>query len=186
MVTHGEDRSAAEHLARITGSSVGAARDTIAVGAALNERPELNEAARQGAISPDQASLLADTLNASPKDEKRLVDEAKSKKKSLKNLKDECRRTKRAADPTPEDTRNRIHRERRMRTWTDREGAWNLSARGTVEAGAEIMSVINPYIEAIFNRARTTDKRESRDNYAFDALFATCPRRRQRHPYRQR
>jgi hypothetical protein len=57
-----------------------------------------------------------------------------------------------------------------LRTFTDHEGAWNLQARGPVDAGARVMAALRPLIEDAFRAARFDGRRESPDAYAFDAL----------------
>ena len=70
----------------------------------------------------------------------------------------------------------RIRRERRLREYTDAEGAWNLSARGTPECGAAFRSALDPIIDEMFEAARQEDRRESREAYAFDALIELARR----------
>ena len=54
-------------------------------------------------------------------------------------------RTKAAADPDRDATHRRIHKTRRLRQYTDAEGAWNLTARGTPELGARFNLAIALY-----------------------------------------
>ena len=93
-----------------------------------------------------------------------------AQRSSTAELKRECLRTKAAAGPDREATHRRIRAERSMRTWTDGEGAWNLHARGPVDAGARIEARLRPLIDEEFARARAEDRYEERDAYAFDAL----------------
>jgi hypothetical protein len=88
------DRSAAEYLARTSGSSVGVARsglDTIADAAAVN---------------PGAEGSLLETAERS----------------SLVELRQEANRAKAAGDPDPDATHRRIHRQRCLRRFTDAEG----------------------------------------------------------------
>lgn len=119
--------SAAEFLAAKCGSSVGAAKDALATSATVAELPEVEQAMRDGQLSEQQAVLVADAAAAAPAKQSRLINQAK--KSSLKELKDECQRTKAAADPNGDATHQRIHDERYLRTFTDKEGAWNRRAR---------------------------------------------------------
>jgi hypothetical protein len=66
-----------------------------------------------------------------------------------------------------------------LRTWTDAEGAWNLSARGTVVDGATVMRALNPIIDSLFGAARQDGRRDEHDTYAFDALVALAERRKE-------
>jgi hypothetical protein len=85
-------------------------------------------------------------------------------------------RTRAAGDPDPGTTCRRIHTHRRVRTWTDGEGAGNLGARGTPEAGARFEAELNALIDERFKKARAEARREEREAYAFDALMALADR----------
>src|SRR6185437_11283762 len=65
----------------------------------------------------------------------------------------------------------RIHRNRYARVYKDGEGAWNLSARGTLDDGARFMTVFQPLIDAHFKRAKRDDTFEPVQACAFDALM---------------
>ena len=160
-------RSAAHDLARSTGTSVREAADAISTGAKLQAMPVLDAAARQGELSPGQAAAIADAASVDPSAEQRLVDKAKFA--SLAELREECLRTK-AAARSGEETHRQIEAGRRLRTFTDGEGAWNLTMRATPEAGAEIMSVLGPLRDRAFDLARREGRAESSEAYAADAL----------------
>src|SRR5205814_8310273 len=82
---------------------------------------------------------------------------------------------KAAADPDPEATHRRLHAERRLRQFADHEGAWNLTARGTPEAGARLNVALEPVIDELFASARSEGRHEPREAYAFDALIELAP-----------
>lgn len=65
---------------------------------------------------------------------------------------------------------NRIHKSRSLRHFTDQSGAFNLHARLTPDAGAQVLAAIEPYKEKIFREARRQGRRESYEAYAADAL----------------
>ena len=157
-----------EYLAAKIGSTVGAARDTLGTSKKVTELPLVEDAMRVGRLSEQQAHAIADAAATAPGAQKRLLTQAK--RSSLKELRDTCRATKAAADPDPEATHRRIHEGRHVRTFTDNEGAWNLRARGTVDAGARIEAALRPLIDAEFENARAEDRHEPREAYAFDAL----------------
>jgi hypothetical protein len=164
---HGH-RSAAEHLAALGGTPIGVARDALALSAAVQSLPQTQAAVRSGALSMQQANAVVGAAAADPAAERRLL--AAAGTTSLAELQQECLRTKANADPNRDTTYRRIHEQRRLRTWTDAEGAWNLVARGTPDAGARVLAALEPLIDARFTTARTTGQREPRDAYAFDAL----------------
>ena len=70
----------------------------------------------------------------------------------------------------------RITAERCLRSWVDREGAWNLHARGTVDQGARFEQAIAPILDQIFETNRNAATREPREAYAFDALVELTTR----------
>jgi hypothetical protein len=173
------DRSAPEYLARKSGSSLGTARTSWETSKRVRKLPHTRSAMQRGELSRAQAAEIAAAASANPAAERSLLDTAAGS--SLTELRERCARTRAAADPDRDATYRRIHRERRLRRWTDAEGAWNLSARGTADAGSRFNAVLNPIIDELFNAARREGRRESREAYAFDALIEVA-RRRSRRP----
>jgi Domain of unknown function (DUF222) len=162
------DRSAAHGLARVTGSSVGAAHQILEVGRRLDQQPAIAYEARRGGLSAAQTAVLSDAAAADPSAEHHLL--ATAAGASLAELRDECARTKAAAQTDPEARRRQIHAGRRLRAWTDPDGVWHLAGAGNVEDGAQIMAVLAPIRDQLFAQARRHDRREPPDAYAFDAL----------------
>ncbi len=167
-------KSAADDLARRGGTSTGAAREALETSSRRAELPGVEGALRRGELSAAQAALISAAAAASAAAEGRLLELATQI--SIKELRDECARVKAAADPDPDATNRRIHDERRLRRWTDAEGAWNLFAHGTPQQGAAFNTVIDPIIEQIFAAARSDGRRESHEAYALDALMAMADR----------
>jgi uncharacterized protein DUF222 len=161
------DRSAAHHLARTTGTPVSQAASELEMAKRLKHRPKTEAAARAGTLSPQQAAAIADAAEADPDAEDDLL--ALAAKASLQELREEAARRKAAATDLDERHR-RIHNERRVRDWTDGEGGWNLSARGTPEDGAKIMAALRTVADGLFKAARGEGRREPPEAYAFDAL----------------
>ena len=89
----------------------------------------------------------------------------------MSELREECLCTRVAADPDPDATHQRIHAQRAVRTYRDGEGGWNCHVRGTAERGAAFEAALARVVDAEFARARTEDRREPREAYAFDALM---------------
>ncbi len=162
------ERSAAHHLARTTGSSVAQAVETIETGRRLDELPVVASAARDGALSAQQAAVLAGAAAADPGAQRRLVEAARES--SLGELRSECARVRAAATPDLEARRRAIHRGRSLRAYTDAEGAWNLRVRDNPEVGAQFMAALEPIRDRIFRAARAAGRRESLEAYAADAL----------------
>jgi hypothetical protein len=162
------DRSAAEWLARTTGTTSADAAATIATGAKMEDLPATQTAARQGRLSAPQTRAVADAASADRSAEGRLLDQAA--KASVGELVDACRRTKAAADPDPEATHRRIRAARRVRTWTDTDGTAHLKASGPADAIARMRAAIDHRGDQIFRQRRRDGVREPADAYRFDAL----------------
>jgi Domain of unknown function (DUF222) len=168
------DRSAPEYLARKSGTSLGAARSSLETSRRVRNLPHTRSAMRRGELSGSQADEIAGAAAAKPDVERSLLSTAAGS--SLSELRERCARARAAADPDRDATDRRIHTERRLRRWTDAEGAWNLSARGTADAGSRLNAELNPIIDELFTAARRGGRRESREAYAFDALIELAHR----------
>jgi hypothetical protein len=162
------ERSAAHHLARTTGTSVGQASDVIQTAQLLAKLPEVADAARGGALSAQQAAAVADAAGTDVAAARRLLETAR--RSSLGELREECARTKAAAEPDPEARRRAIHAGRCLRSWSDTEGAWNLRMRDNPEIGAEVMAAVGAVRDRLFRAARKAHRREPSEAYAADAL----------------
>ena len=110
-------RSAAEHLARESGGSVGAARAGLETSKRLCRLPATEAAVRRGELSRAQAEAITDAAAVNPGAEQALLEAAGTG--NLAELRDKANRAKAAADPDPDASHRRIHRERRVRRWTD-------------------------------------------------------------------
>jgi Domain of unknown function (DUF222) len=125
------DRSAAEHLARKSGSSVGAVRAGLETSKKLRLLPATEAAVRRGELSQAQAETITDAAAVNPGAEQSLLEAAGGG--TLGDLREKASRAKAAADPDPDATHRRIHRERRLRRWTDARvaGTSRAAARPT-------------------------------------------------------
>jgi hypothetical protein len=163
-------KTAAEELARWSGTSTGAAKDALDTSARLPEQPAVERAVRRGELSLAQAAVVSAAVAANPAEENRLVELASQV--SVPELRDECARVRAAADPDPAATNRRLHAQRRLRRWTDSEGFWNLHAKGTPQAGAAFNAVLDAVTDQVFKAARRAGGREPVEAYGFDALMA--------------
>jgi hypothetical protein len=167
-------RDTAELLAKKAGTSTGAARRQLDTARKLQALPTTSDAVRKGELSPDQAEIVAGAAATNRSAERALIDRAQTA--SFAELRDEALRA-RAQSDNREAVHRRIHAARRLRAWTDAEGAWNLSARGTVVDGATVMRALNPIIDSRFGEARRNGRRDEHETYAFDALVVLAERR---------
>jgi Domain of unknown function (DUF222) len=162
-------RSAAEHLARMGGTTVVEARRALETSKQVAELPAVLGAMQSGALSRTQADAIAGAASADPGSEQRLLEVAQ--RTNVTELRDECLRITAAADPDRDATHARIDAKRCLRSFTDAEGGRNLAARGTAERVARFEAALEPIIDDLFARARADGRREPREAYAFDALM---------------
>lgn len=159
-------------MAKTTGTSVGSAVATIETAARVAELPETNKALRSGKLSDAQAKDIASAAVASPNSEARLLQVAE--RDSLHGLKETCAKVRAAALPDENERYRRIHERRRLRHWTDADGAFRLDALLTPDKGATVLAALEPIKERIFADARKQDRRKPFEAYAADALVETC------------
>jgi hypothetical protein len=126
-------KTAAEELARRSGTSTGAAKDALDTSARLPEQPAVERAVRRGELSLAQAAVVSAAVAANPAEENRLVELASQV--SVPELRDECARVRAAADPDPAATNRRLHAQRRLRRWTDSEGFGTCTPRAPRRPG---------------------------------------------------
>lgn len=164
------ERSAAHWMARVTGGGVGHAITTLETGAALAELPVTSEALRTGELSFRQVAEIASAATAAPGSEAALVTAAATE--GLDGLRDRCRGVKAAASSGETRRYELIRRGRRLRHWTDPDGAFRMDLRTTPDAGAELLAALEPHRDRLFHEARSSGRRESYEAYMADALGA--------------
>ena len=162
------EKSPAHWMASKTGTSVGQAVNVLETAARLTELPQTEQALRSGELSETQAKEIASAAAAAPGKEGDLLKVAA--KEDLLTLKERCARVKAATVADESERYSRVHRRRRLRTWTDQEGAFRLDAVLTPDSGAKVMAALEPYRERVFRAARKQGRREPYEAYAADAL----------------
>jgi hypothetical protein len=172
------DRSAAHQLARTTGTTVGQAKEALESARRLQDLPATADAARRGELSAQQVAVITDAAGADPHAEATLLEQSRTA--GLGELRDEGARAKANACDL-EARRRRIHERRRLRTWSDTEGAANLHLQDNPEVVAGIMATLEPIRNELFETARKEGRREPMEAYAADAL-AELARRADRTP----
>ena len=169
-------KSAADWLAKKTGSGVGTADRAIGLAKSLSNLPATDEAFRAGAISEVQAHEIAGAATKDPSAEADLVQRAKDGI-SLKGLKDRCRRVRAGAEEDDEAWANRLHDTRSLRRWVDPDAGACGNWRTTPDKGAEINAALDAEIELLYKEARANGGvPDSRDALAVDALHALITR----------
>ncbi len=172
------DRSAAHQLARTTGTTVGQAKEALESARRLQDLPATADAARRGELSAQQVAVITDAAGADPHAEATLLEQSRTA--GLGELRDEGARTKANACDL-EARRRRTHERRRLRTWSDTDGAANLHLQDNPEVVAGIMATLEPIRNELFETARKEGRREPMEAYAADAL-AELARRADRTP----
>jgi hypothetical protein len=155
-------------LARLSGQSEAAARDTLTTAERLDALPATAERLRAGELSPAQAAQVSAGATADPSAESRLLDVAEHE--GLRELRAEKDRV--VAAVSDETTgRARARRERHLRTWVD-GFATRGSFSGPTEEVAEILEALRPLQREAFDAARRGGEYEPAATYRFDALVA--------------
>jgi len=124
-------------VARVSGTSLGKARDTVATGSALRSSPELNAALQQGAVSLDQAAEIARAQQAAPGCARRLVKVAKEEPFHV--LKDEARKVRLEAEQH-QGLAARQRDARRARSYSDPLGMVHIHMELQPHVGAPIVA----------------------------------------------
>jgi len=167
----GGDPTPAHYLARASGTSVGAAKETLEAGKRLPALPKVATAARQGRLSAQQVAAVADAASADPGAEERLVEQATGGA-SLGELKEECARTKAAALPDQQARHQAAHARRCARRRRLNEVEGEIIYRTTLDEIAEVWAVLQGYATAAFKTARAEGRREPPEAYAADGMLA--------------
>lgn len=163
-------RSAGHWLAEKSGETIGAATRALETVRALDDLPETDAAFRAGDLSATQASEIASVASADPAAERELLDSARET--SVKGLRDRCRQARASAEADDAAWARRLHVTRRAHQWTGPDGAYELSARLSPDAGARFDSAWQAHADRIFRGARQAGRREPRAAYMADALVA--------------
>jgi hypothetical protein len=160
-------RNAAEQIAKGLGRSVSGAKRMLETSHQLEALPTVADAARAGVLAGPAIEAVAGAAAVAPDYEEKLV--AVAARSTYADTRDACLRAR--ASRGRDENHKRIRAERYLREWTDAEGAWNFKGRGTVDEAARFRAAIAPVVDEFFKQARTTDVKEPREAYAFDALM---------------
>ncbi len=165
--------SAADYVAKKTGSTSTKAKEKISSGRGMRSSNAVRERAASGALSPEQTAAITDALSVNPRAEDKLLDVAGTG--SLGELRDACANAKTEGQDLAE-IEKRIHCRRGVRRYRDKEGAEHLHAVGTKATMARIDQALKPIVEEKFKEARSDGVRESLESYTYDALVTLADR----------
>ncbi|MGQ0431744.1 MAG: DUF222 domain-containing protein [Microthrixaceae bacterium] len=169
-------RSPEDHLAATVGTSLSAAKTALQTSEALRSLPSTRGGMLDGTLSPAQGEVIAGAALANPSAEQTLIERAAHT--NLRELQEEACRARAAADPDPDATHARLHKQRRVSRHTDGEGMVHLHAQGTPDEAAVVLSELDRVTDEIFHERRATGVRETRDTYVWDALVRMAQRSR--------
>ncbi len=164
------ERSPTDWLSRITGSSPGLARATLASADRARNQPQVADAWRAGQLSTTQVDHITAAAEVDPARAGDLVRRAGID--GINGLRDRCQAV-RAAATSAADERARyraLHARRYLRTWTDADGAGRLEGRLTPDALGQLNACLQPFRERAFADARAAGRRDSPAAYQADAL----------------
>lgn len=149
-------RSPAHYMAACEAKPVNRSAEMLHTVDKMHELPEIESAYRQGALNDEQAMEVVSAAEAAPGIQEYLLSVAEGE--ALIELRRECARV-RAAALSEKERQSRAHNSRRLRHWVDPDGAFRLSGRFTVAAGAEIMAALEPYRQRVADRASRRGRR---------------------------
>jgi hypothetical protein len=162
----------ASWLAALSGEPRGRAHDALQTASSLSDLPLLDKAVRAGQLSPTMARTVADAASKDPGSESSLLDTARTG--SLRRLREEAERVKAAARSKEDDEARyeAIRKGRYLRTFTGSDGGFKGQFSLTPDAGAKVLSILQPASDFFFDEARREGRREPGEAHLADALVA--------------
>jgi hypothetical protein len=161
--------SAAHLIAASSGTTVGAAVATIESGRAMGEHTKFDAAFRSGALSGEQAAVVADAMAVDGSAESSLIEAAKVE--GLRGMRAKARAVKAAAE---DDRVGRYERQRRaacFRHGVDQaDGMVWGQFRLPPDDGAAVINRIEEETDRVFRAAHRAGRRDPIDRYAAEAL----------------
>lgn len=166
-------RSAADWLARRAGTSQSRAARELETAKRVTDGPApVRSAYTSGKLSSEAASEVSAATSVAPESAEDLL--ARAGREDLSALRRQCRQARDGALKAEQQNARmvRLHRERYLRTWTDRDGAGRIDGRLAPDAYAGFLAALAPFQREIFNEARRQGRRERSDAYSADALLS--------------
>lgn len=158
-------------LSRITGTSVGRARETIRTGCTITEVPRLAAAVRDAEVSLDQADEIARTAALAPDAVDGLLDVAR--RDSFCALKGRARSIRLQAE-ADSDLSGRQHDARKLRHWVGELGMVHIKAELEPHVGAPIVDRLERRASRLARSMHNAGTKEPFERHLADSLATLC------------
>jgi len=156
-------------VARVSGTSMGKAREAVATGTALQTSPDLNAAMRQGSVSLDQAAEIARAEEAAPGSARSLVKVAQSE--AFHVLKDKARKVKLEAEQH-RDLATRQHEARKARSHVDDLGMVHIHLELEPHVGVPIAARADAEAQRLARAANAGVSEDAGERVPFERHLA--------------
>ena len=164
------DDSAADRIAKETGKSRRQAKDDLATARRAQENEQLDQALKEGKVSPEQARAIGAAGEADPEATEDLLQLAEQGV-PLGDLNEEAERIRREAEGEAHKAKARARAQagRFARSWTKDEMCFLLLGV-PVDVGAEVLARLAVERDHVFARDRRDGSRGTYENRSADAL----------------
>lgn len=169
------DNVVAGQCARAWGVGVPEALQAVETGRRVIAQPQILEAMIGGQLSRRQADLVSKAAERDPGATEYLLYTAA--RRPLKALARECERAAQHRDRGRGPQLGAAHGTRALRSWTDRQGQWHLSARGSLSDGEKVLAALQPLAHELAEEARLAGRPGGPEACAFDALVSLAEAR---------
>jgi len=156
-------------LARVTGTSLGRAKETVTTGRVLRSSDDLSDALRQGAISLDQAAEIAKAEESSPGAAPELL--AVAQEEPFNVLREKTRKAKLEAEQH-KDLAGRQHHARSAHSYSDELGMVNIHLTLEPHVGTPIAARAEAEAARLARSNRKNDSPEPFERHLADAYAA--------------
>ncbi|MGH9197535.1 MAG: HNH endonuclease, partial [Acidimicrobiia bacterium] len=153
-------------IAKMTGTSIAKAKETVATGQVLASSDDLSMAMQTGEISFDQAAEIAKAEGSAPGTAKELIEVAK--KESFQVLRDRSGKARLDAEQH-RGLAERQHESRSGRSYVDELGMVNINLRLEPHIGTPIVNRAEAEAKRLHKAARPNDGKESFECHLADA-----------------
>ena len=159
----------AAEIARLSGTSMARAKETVQTGTRLRDAGELDNAFRSGEVSLEQAGAIARTEEIRPGSTAELLEVARDH--AFHVLQERARKLALDAEQH-QDLAPRQHSARGARSYTDELGMVNIYVRLEPHTGTPIAARAEAEAARLFRNAKAEGRREPFERYLADAYGA--------------